>query len=150
MSEYYLKLIPEEPAFIPNNDSQLIAAKFMKSLFNDDCDIQFEVSEEIKFVDSGTNFENISCPSCQNEIANTWWSTAMEEAHQTHFSHLEIEVPCCKSKITLNNLQYHFPQGFAKFILTAKNPNVSAFNKQSCSRLEEILGCKLRTIWAHY
>jgi hypothetical protein len=150
MSEHYLKLIPTEPTFVPNNESQLVAVEFMKSLFTGDCEIKIGVSSEIKFIDAGINFEKISCPNCKSELSSKWWSTEMEKAHQTNFNHLETETPCCKSRTTLNDLNYHFPQGFAKFIIAVRNPNISAIDKPSYAKLEQTLGCKLRTIWAHY
>ena len=150
MSENFLKIIPEQPVYIPKNEAQVTASRFLKSLVDENCEVQSKVSKEIEFVDAGTNFESISCPICGKEISGEWWSIAMSKAHQSHFSQLEIAVPCCKSRTTLNHLNYNWSQGFARFVLSARNPNISMLDKQSLSKLEQILGCKLRVIWTHY
>ena len=150
MSENLLKIIPEQPVYIPESEAQIVASGFLKSLVAENCEVQFQVSNEIEFVDAGGNFENVSCSTCGKEISGEWWSTAMNKVHQSHFSQLDIVVPCCNSKTTLNQLNYNWAQGFAKFVLTARNPNISELDKQSVIELEKILGCKLRLIWAHY
>lgn len=150
MSENLLRLIPEQPIFIPEIESQLTAKEFLKSLVAEDCQVQIEVFNEIKFIDAGTNFENIFCPVCGKEIPGEWWSAAMDEAYKSQSRQLEVEVPCCKNKSTLHHLKYNFPQGFARFVLTARNPNIPDFDSRSVGQLEQILGCKLRLIWAHY
>jgi hypothetical protein len=150
MSENLLKIIPEQPVYIPENQAQITASGFLKSLVAENCEVQSKVSKEIEFVDAGGNFESVSCSMCGKEISGEWWSTAMNEAHQSHFSQLEVVVPCCKGKTTLNHLNYNWAQGFARFVLSARNPNISELDKQSITKLEQILGCKLRVVWAHY
>ncbi len=150
MSDNLLQLIPQEPTYIPSEEAIFFAQHFLKSHVSQTGQVNAEVSNEIKFIDAGANFGSISCPVCDSEISGEWWSVAMDEAHQSKFRNLDIQVPCCGSRTTLNDLNYNFPQGFARFTLTARNPGIPELDEQSIKELERIVGCKLRVIWTHY
>lgn len=47
------------------------------------------------------------------------------------------------------DLQYHFPQGFARFVLSAFEPKIFDLEDRQVRELEELLGCKLRKVWVH-
>ena len=150
MSENLLQLIPQQPTYVPGEEVVLLAEQFLKSHISETGKVYAEVSNEIRFIDAGTNFASVSCPVCGKKISSAWWSAAMDEAHKSQFSNLDIVVPCCGGRTTLNHLNYNFPQGFARFVLTVRNPGVPEFDEQSREELERIVGCKLRVIWTHY
>ncbi len=150
MSENLLQLIPQQPAYVPDEKAVLLAEQFLKSQVSESSEVYSEVSNAITFIDAGANFESVACPMCGKKISGKWWSAVMDEARKSQFSNLDIVVPCCGSKTTLNYLNYNFPQGFARFILTARNPDVQELDKQSIEELERIVGSKLRVIWTHY
>ena len=150
MSENLLQLIPQQPPYVPSEEAMFLAEQFLKLHISETSKVSTEVSNEIRFIDAGANFEWVSCPVCRKKISGEWWSVAMEEAHKTQFSSLEVNVPCCGSQTTLNDLNYNFTQGFARFVLTVKNPGITEFEEQSREELERIVDCKLRVIWTHY
>ena len=149
MSDNLLLLIPSQPEYVPNLHAQQEARKLLQSLVMETCEVTAYVAEQIEFVDAGANFESVSCPACRSSIAREWWSAAMGEAHISQFSNLEVLTPCCQTRLSLNNLDYNWPQGFARFILKATNPGIPVLERQAVDGLEQILGCKLRVIWAH-
>ena len=122
--------------------------KVIKDVFPACDDIDFEQSETPKFVDSGGNFEKVICPKCEMPIDNNWWQEAMDGAHNTAFSNLDVIVPCCKSKLSLNDLKYDWPSGFAKFIIASRNPNRD-IQEDEMQKIEQILGISIRKIWTH-
>lgn len=61
----------------------------------------------------------------------------------------EFRTPCCNSETTLNELTYHWPQGFGKFSLIAKNPNIGKLDEEDVVEFENILGTSLRVIYQH-
>jgi hypothetical protein len=150
MSENFLQLIPPQPSYVPDENAVILAEQFLNSRLSEASEVYGEVSNDIRFIEAGANFESVSCPVCGKEISGEWWSAAMEEAHKSQFSNLDIVVPCCGSRTTLNHLNYNFPQGFARFVLTARNPGIPEFDEQTRDELERIVGCKLRVIWTHY
>lgn len=149
MSDNILKLIPTRPEYVPKRDMQYKARDLLQSLVARDCEVTVTTTNEIEFVDAGANFESIACSICGKEIAGEWWSVAMSEAYQSRFGCLDIVTPCCQAKTSLNNLNYHWPQGFARFSLEARNPNIPNLERGPMDELEQILGCKLRLIWVH-
>jgi hypothetical protein len=46
-------------------------------------------------------------------------------------------------------LNYDWPQGFARFRIEAKNPNLAKLPEETLHQFEEILGCKTRIILCH-
>ena len=103
----------------------------------------------MEFVDAGANFDNLSCPACGQLISGEWWSAAISKANESAFTNLNVVTPCCQSRTSLNDLNYNWAQGFARFVLQVRNPGISTLDKSVLSELEIILGCKLRVIWVH-
>ena len=108
-----------------------------------------ETTEEVRFIDQGSNFEGVYCPACSADL-DQWWKEAMDRAWQTRFANLAAVVPCCGSATSLNDLRYVWPAGFARFVLEAKNPGITDLAHHDLAQLETTLGCRLRRIWAHY
>jgi hypothetical protein len=150
MSEDFLRLIPRQPAHVPDENAVLIAEQLLKSYVVETSEVNWEITEYVEFIDAGANLERITCPACGKEISHQWWASAMDEAYRSHFSILEVLTPCCGRQTTLNDLNYEFPQGFARFVLQARYPGIASLAQQSIDELERILGCHLRVIWAHY
>lgn len=150
MSEHYIKLISKNPRFVPAAD-RLEKAKLRFTQFLPDAqEIQAFVSDEIKFVDQGENFERVSCPKCGSELETLWWQQAMEKSWESKFQQMEVITPCCQSGTTLNDLDYQFPAGFARCQLSARDANQKEISPDQKSELEQILGTPLHQILVHY
>jgi hypothetical protein len=52
--------------------------------------------------------------------------------------------------VSLNDLVYSWPSGFARYTLEAMNPGLGSLPERVHARLESVLGCRVRVIWAHY
>jgi hypothetical protein len=148
MSSTHLKFISTNPDFIPSQSQKNQAKAFINSIFNN-TEIEFNETKDIEFVDQGSNFESISCNICGRIIDNDYWQHTMDKAYETHFKVLTFITPCCHKKTSLNDLQYHWPAGFAKFQISILDP-VGDIKTTEVSELEKILGTKVRKIWAHY
>lgn len=149
MSDSILKVFPVEPTFIPTQEAQDRVEKFFSSLFPDADEISIDISEETIFVDPGENFERVLCPACGRVLEIDWWIEAMNTAAKDRFSLLDVQLPCCSLKTTLNDLCYEWPAGFARFVIQVRNP-WKDIDEQSIQQLEAILGCKLRIVKALY
>ncbi len=73
----------------------------------------------------------------------------MNAAYETEFRELDTITPCCASNVSLNDLVYEWPAGFARFSLEALNPNIRDLEGEVLRDLEAILSCQLKRIWAH-
>lgn len=160
MATSVILLIPTDPEFVPSALSQEQAVALLQPLLPDVTSVvTARVTEYVEFVAQGENFERIVCPFCSTELAIPWWHEAMNKAHEKRFIDLSIDTPCCHIESSLNDLQYEWPAGFARFILELHEPFVRdregvhqmlEMNQNLLGKLEEVLGCPLRVIWAHY
>jgi len=143
-----LKFISTEPDFIPPKTDQDNALMHVNEIFGD-IKIQLQQTENIEFVDQGENFESINCNNCTCDIEIQVWQDAMDKAFEKKFTELSFITPCCCKKTTLNDLLYHWPAGFAKFIIIVSDPK-DDIKENELAKLERILNTKIRKIWAHY
>ncbi len=74
----------------------------------------------------------------------------MDDAFKVRFTALAVTTPCCGANVSLNDLNYEWPAGFARFVLEAMNPGVGDLATAEIAALAEIVGSPLRRIWAHY
>jgi hypothetical protein len=149
MSVNTLKLIPTSPEYVPRDTVQRWACDFLESFFPGAQETTCETTEGVRFIDQGQNWERVRCPVCGSELDPEWWSQAMDAAYQTGFANLLVNVPCCGAVSSLNDLQYELPAGFARFVLKVRDPDKDIDDEQLIT-LEQVLGCKLRKIWARY
>ena len=149
MPDNVLKLIPLDPQYVPEASAQFEVKGLLATMLPDAESIKVTVTDHVRFIDQGANFESVFCPNCGSELDRRWWQQAMNAAAKIGFSDLQVITPCCGSTLSLNNLRYVWPAGFARFVLEARNPNgdVSDENLRQIGRL---LNSDMRKILAHY
>lgn len=75
MSDNVVKIIPLQPEFEPCIEKIREVEFYLKPLCKQPNDIQFfsdiqiYLSQKIRFIDQGTNFERIGCPFCHNDLS---------------------------------------------------------------------------------
>ena len=104
--------------------------------------------DSVGFVDAGQLFETVRCPACRAELSMGWWGEAMDAAAAGPFQERAVITPCCGWLTSLERLDYHWPQGFASFVLEATNPGTADLPEGLLQTLERALGCELRVVWA--
>jgi hypothetical protein len=149
MSDDFLRLIPTDPQCTADGPQLREASALLAGFLPQAQEVTFEIKEEVSFIDPGQNLERIFCPNCGHQIDMGWWADRMDAAYETRFSDLSVEMPCCGAFVSLNDLQYDWPAGFARFVLEARNPR-ERLDEEQLRSLEAILGCPLRLILAHY
>jgi hypothetical protein len=158
---YYLSLIPDEPSYVPPAVAQTRAREAFRAflekkafhlLDESEAEIEVKVTDDIRFVDQGVNFESVSCPACGTEIEFESWKKWMDRSYESNFRNRSITMQCCGCETELNALRYNLPAGFARYVLRAVNPNIDngVLPADKLSVLEDILGCKLRQIRTHW
>jgi hypothetical protein len=73
----------------------------------------------------------------------------MDHAYGTKFADLGVVTPCCGAATTLNDLNYDWPQGFARWWLQALNPRRGKLEPDELAKLASALGVRLREVWTH-
>lgn len=148
MADDFLRIIPTVPTFVPAAAAQAVALAQLRSAFPGADEVGASVEPTVIFVDAGANVERVACPRCANEFAEAWWLAAMDRAAVGGFVDLAVELPCCGGPVSLADLHYAWPQGFARFVLEVRNPG-RALAAEQLAQLGAILGCDLRVIRAH-
>jgi len=148
MSDNWLKFIPDKPTFQPNPEAAEYARSLLASFVPKADNISIEFNEFVTFFDPGANWSGVKCPMCGADVEE-WWQEVMGVAAEKDFQDLLVITSCCGNEISLNNLQYVWPAAFGRFVLEAKNPNITDFSFIQQDQLEKILGCTLRQVWMH-
>jgi hypothetical protein len=168
VSDTWLKLIPTDPEYVPDKLAQEKARNALALLLPNAEEVNGEATTGVKFIDQGENFDKVLCPICETELSMKWWEGAMNKACGANtrkrldavfeetweeggptFSNLITKVPCCGAELSLNDLNYVWPAGFALFSLEALYPDRD-LEDWELTWLERLVGCKLRKIWALY
>lgn len=151
MSDSFLRIIPRDPGHLPEAAAQERTLALIRTLLPAAAELRATVHDEIVFVDAGGNLESIACPRCGQRLSLAWWADAMDVAHALRFSDLFIEVPCCGRRVSLNDLEYEWPAGFARFVIEARDPALGGWlDADASARIETALGTRVRQILARY
>lgn len=89
----------------------------------------------------------MTCPRCGTGVDSDWWGDTVSDRYDDEFRNLIVHMPCCDQNVSLNDLDYHGEGGFARFELSAKNPNVRDIDAELKAALERVLGTPLRQLW---
>jgi len=148
MSDNWLRFAPVDPQYLPSLEAANRARKLLAALTPHADTVTAKFKESVEFFDPGGNWSGVCYHICGAD-AEPWRQAAMDTAWDTHFSNLTVIAGCCGASVSLNELRYVWPAGFARFVLEAMNPNISDLTAAEQGRLQETLGCRLRRIWVH-
>jgi hypothetical protein len=150
MSVSYLRIIPTQPDWVPEDDAAQALEAAVHEKFSEFGDVTATDHGEIIFVDQGEGFEWARCPKCGSEIDLDWWGEMMDGAAESDFEHLDVRPVCCGKNVSLNDLEYHQPAGFARFVVEVEGYDGGFLEAKELSRLSDIAGFPLRQVLARY
>lgn len=151
MSSQFLRLVPTSTTYMPNEDERDEAVKVAKALMPDAREVSYVACEPVLFVDAGSDFEHVRCPSCAKALDGVWqdaMDAAFDEAEEG-FTELAWTTPCCQTETNLNDLDYSPKMGFARGWLRVIDP-AGEFSDENVKQLESVLGCSLWLSCARY
>jgi hypothetical protein len=148
MSEAHLHIIPADPTYVPASE-QIKRARDVLVSFWPDAELALDELDSIQFIDQGSNFESVRCPNCNADLDLTWWQGVMNKAAETNFENLRVVTPCCSNSTSLNNLLYHLPAGFARFVISIREPHRN-LTQHEIEIISKSINCDVRIIWSHY
>lgn len=105
-------IIPTNPNLVLN--SRYAALVYDMLVFGLNCTIYYEVNQKPKFYGSVESFKYILCPKCRTELSILTWHEWMDAAYTNRFTRLDVITPCCQATVSLNDLVYGRPAGFAR------------------------------------
>lgn len=145
MSDSFLRLIPTNHDWQPDADHEQKALEALRLLTPEADEVLAKRYDSPAFVDPGVNLVQIGCPVCRTEISPNWFGSQLGTSTE-----VSIRTPCCDTPLDLNDLNYDWPAGFARFVLSAMNPNRGWLNGRERELIDSALGHRVREIWAHY
>ncbi|CAM5720515.1 MULTISPECIES: hypothetical protein [Streptomyces] len=149
MSDNYLTVIPTDPHWQPSKVAADRAAAMLSEMLPDDDarrGLEAMWHDSVQVVSCGANLETVSCHHCGGEFALGWWAEAVSERYAEGFSTLMVTVPCCEVEMSLNELAYDWPMGFARFRIEILYPNRAWLSDEELASLTGALGHPLRQI----
>ena len=149
MSEHLVRLIPRLHTYRTNEASARAAVLALQKCVKAE-EISFFQSGQVEFFDCGSALNHISCPRCGAAVPLDWWQQKMDEHYKSdHFFVLEEDMPCCSKTVSLNDLRYEAPGGFASLCFTVRDPE-EAVGQEAVECLSERFGILFRTVEAVY
>jgi hypothetical protein len=149
MSDSFLRLIPTDPAWRPDDVALRRAVRVLRQLVPDATAVRGQVHDGTVFVDAGGNAERVDCPACGAELDQAWWAARLDRAWRPAagaYADLAVTTPCCETRTTLNDLDYVWPAGFATAVIEARNPGRGWLTPDERARVEAALGHPLREV----
>ncbi|MBO4531363.1 MAG: hypothetical protein J5767_12090 [Paludibacteraceae bacterium] len=147
MSDVIEKIIPVNP-FIKIPMEALQAARDLISDKVAHDSIIIDTSDSPVFVDCGGNLESITCPKCGAQISFDTWGELMDQAYESSFLDLDVMLPCCNSKESLNNLKYNYECGFSSCVISVLNPQ-KPIDDELRESIESLLRTKIKVVYAN-
>ncbi|MHB0961509.1 MAG: hypothetical protein ACYC0X_24170 [Pirellulaceae bacterium] len=151
MSDTWIIFIPTDRHFAPSRDAQGRSVALLRQFLPTADEIEAECDDEIRFIDCGGNWMGVTCPECGAD-AEPWFGAALSAVSKaTRFRDLGHVAPCCGRRVFLDNLNFGWPVGFARFSLEAKNPGLERAELEASQHkaLQDVLECPLRVVWRH-
>lgn len=148
MADYYTKIIPADPCFLPESDRLQKTADYLLNVLRA-MEVKVNVTEAPVFIDCGGLLEEIRCPLCSAPLEFDWWTALMVERFvDGGFPDPEIAaLPCCGGKSSLDRLDYRAPCGFARAEIRLLYPRRQP--DQAClAQAEALLGTPVRAIYS--
>lgn len=150
MSDNYFVIVPKDPQYIPDRESQRRVAALARALAPAADEIATDEFETIRFFDSGANFEHVICPHCDESLPLEWWQDQMSADFDGQgFRLASVVLPCCGAAATLNEIRYDWPQAFGRFSCTMRNPRLADLPESSIKALETTLGGPVSVVRSH-
>ncbi|MFG2004739.1 hypothetical protein ACGFNU_36860 [Spirillospora sp. NPDC048911] len=147
MRDEVLSIFPADPYWQPEQDAADGAAALATALaVPDGMDVTWY--ETLTVIPRGEKLVQIECPLCGASVDTEWWSGRLD-AHFSGRTTVDVRVPCCGGRTTLDALRYDWPSGFARFEITLWNPKRTWFDEEELAALSNALGHPVRQVRAH-
>ena len=146
LSDSFVLFIPSDPPFVPSPSAQQAAVRFVRQRFPDADDVSVNIDDEIVFRDAGANFDGVTCPSCGEDLMETWNNLMASDMSGDGFMLLRYPLPCCGAERTLNQLRYEGPQGFSRWEMSIRNPDAPDVDAGTVRDIEQLLGCPVTVV----
>jgi hypothetical protein len=158
MSELLIRVIPTDPEWQPTTEAAAAAANYIAGLFAGPGDHVESVKpmfyDRIAVIDGGEYMADLFCPRCEASIGLDWfWDLlGVRTGGDPTIDDLAVTVPCCGAALTLPELRFEDPIGFARFEVRVKDWSRGPWDlsDHELTTAGTILGHPVLQVHAHY
>jgi hypothetical protein len=157
-----MRVIPTDPDWQPTAEAAAGAVEYLAGLFagpGDDVEaVEPEFYQRTTLIDCGQYLQDCSCTRCDTAIGLDWFWDLLRARNGGRMAgaptvgELGVIVPCCGAAVTLPELRFENPVGFARFEVTAMNWTRSAWqlSDEELATMGNILGHSVTQVHARY
>lgn len=151
MSTNWIRIVPTDPGHVPPSDRARAVVATLTAMMPSASAIGINETDEVAFVDGGSNWESARCPRCSAGLDDGWWGEAMTDSYErTAFVDRIVVVPCCRSRVDLNQLDYgDWPVAFGRWWVDCTNPNVGRLDDRRVREIAAALGHAVTVVYRH-
>jgi hypothetical protein len=162
MSDSYIRVIPTDPEWQPTVEAAAGAAEYVAGLFAGPGDHVETVEpifyDRITLIDGGQYMADVLCPRCGAAIGLDWFWDLLRVRNggrrvgEPTVGDLGVTVPCCGTALTLPELRFEDPVGFARFEVSAMNwtRSASELSDEELTTAGDILGHPVTQVHTRY
>ncbi|GAA2501037.1 hypothetical protein [Winogradskya humida] len=158
MSELLIRVIPTDPEWQPTAEAAAAAAEYVAGLFAGPGDHVESVEpvfyDRIAVIDGGEYMEEVFCPRCGASIGVDWFWDLLQDrtGDDPTLDDLAVTVPCCGAALTLPDLRFEAPIGFARFEVSVRNWARAPWelSDNELTTTAAVLGHPVLQVHAHY
>ncbi|MBL7259269.1 hypothetical protein [Paractinoplanes lichenicola] len=131
MSVSFIRLIPTDPEWQPTADAAAGAVRYVAGLFAGPGDrveaVEPVFYDRVALIDGGEYMAEVFCRRCGAALGLDWFWELLLARHpgladgDPRIGNLEVTVPCCGAALSLPELRYEDPIGFARFEVSARD-----------------------------
>ncbi|NHA70089.1 hypothetical protein [Phycicoccus flavus] len=155
MSDNWIRVIPTSPSWQPEPEAAKSAVDYLSGLFagpdNAVDDVRAELHKDTALIDSGVNTASFTCAAC-SAVTGVEWVLDLVNERCEDLSDLDVHLPCCGAHARLNDLDYDWPMGFARFEIGVLNARRARYELDEAELHEvgRLVGHPVRQVLAHY
>ncbi len=147
MSDNIMYLLAADPLAMPSVERREWTELLVRNLCPGAHEIVVHADDLPELYLAMTNLEATYCPHCAANL-DEWWPQAVDTWWKGGRRDLGAVVPCCREPTSLNELDYDWPQGFARFAIEILNPSHD-LEPGELDTISRAAGMLLRVVWAH-
>jgi hypothetical protein len=141
--------IPTDPAFQPTRAAADEAVKLFQSIAPQAHEIEAVFFDDIEFHHSFQNWDGVECTACGADLQDWFFGMFPKVDPSDRAAGLPVTTPCCGLKTSMNDLDFGWGAGFARFALEVLRPGFRDTSEDQDRALAACLGCNLRKFWRH-
>lgn len=150
MSDDVLSVIPTDPMWQPDPGAGERALALFRVIVPGGEETEATWHDLIEPIEAGGNLTRITCNRCRQDIDVEDYRDLVDEmiGDDDGLAFLGIVAPCCGTPTSLNDLEYDWASGFARFELAAWNPDRGLLTASEMAALADALGHPVRQVMA--